>query len=147
VSLEILLIPLAFAAVNAWQARAHPDQERCMVETRLRSPELLTKAITALGGTCQPDATGIRAQLGEASLQFSTNADGLAVAHVEGVELEEAQRIISDIDREYASAVQTQMYDTLLARAETLGLSVESESVDAENTITVVLNVGERAAS
>lgn len=140
-SLEILLIPMALAAVNAWQARAagSAEQGRQVVQTRLRDTGLLTTSIRNLGGTAATDGGEVRAQLDGATLHFGVNSDGLAVAHIAGVAPATAESLISRVDAEYAMQVQTQVYDRLMARADELGLTVESEQVQDDNTIIVTL--------
>lgn len=140
-SLEILLIPAALAAHAAWQARAEKrayDAQQ-VVETRLKDPGMLAQAIRNLGGVAEVRPDGVHGQLRGASLSFTTNQDGLAVARVANVDGSMAEALISQIDADYASQVQTHLYDRLVARAAELGLTVESEHVDEDNTITVTL--------
>lgn len=145
-SLEILLIPVALAAHAAWQARAERDQQRAaVVQTRLKDPDMLGRAISNLGGQASLAADGVDGQLDGARLHFGVNADGLAVARITGVEPEEAEELIRRIDGDYAAQVQTRMYDQLMSRAAALGLTVESEEVDDDNTITVTLLTGQVA--
>ena len=151
-SLEILLIPAALAAYSAWQARADADQaagaagvarSACVVQTRLRSPQLLMSAMSSVGAAVHVEGDRVVGRLGAAELSFRTNSEGVAVAHVAGIDAAEAERLVHLIDAEYAAAVQTQLYERLHQRAESLGLKIESESVAADNSITVVLTSAE----
>jgi hypothetical protein len=143
VSLEILLIPVALAAHAAWQARAERDQHAAVVQTRLKDPGMLRQAIANLGGQASLGADGVRGQLDGATLHFAVNADGLAVARIAGMNSQEAEDLIRRIDGDYAAQVQTRMYDQLMSRAAALGLTVENEEVDEDNTITVTLLTGQ----
>lgn len=143
-SLEILLIPVALAAHAAWQARAERDQQHAaVVQTRLKDPGMLGRAISNLGGKASVAADGVEGELDGARLHFGVNADGLAVARIIGAEPAEAEELIRRIDGDYAAQVQTRMYDQLMSRAAALGLTVESEDVDENNTITVTLLTGQ----
>jgi len=146
VSLEVLLIPAALAAISAWRAHAEKLDHgtAAVVQTRLRDEGLLTEAVTNLGGQALRTPAGLTAEIEGGRITFTTNAEGLAVAHVEGIDARSAEEVIRRIDAEYAAQVQTRLYDRLKARAAELGLLVESEHVDADNNITVVLQTNDR---
>lgn len=145
-SVEMLLIPVAMAAYGAWVARADAAAQEgvaarttCVVQTRLRDPNLLIDALTAVGATVTYSDAVVTGVLGGAGISFSPGADGVAVAHVTGASVAEAERLIHLVDGEYAACVQSRLYERLHERAAALGLTVESEAVGKDNSITVVL--------
>ncbi len=138
-SVELVLIPLALAAVGAWKARAQAESGMCVVQTRLRDPKLLSEALTALGAQVDLSEGVVRGRFGAAELSFSARADGSVLAHVTGAEPQEAERLVLAVDEAYAAGVQAALYERLIARAPELGLRVMEESVDEENAITMVL--------
>lgn len=139
-SVEIILIPMAMAAVAAWQARGEAaSAQTCLVGTRMRHRALLAEALELLGAEVSTDATSVRAELADMTLQFTWSEDGIATAHVEGGEIAAAEQLIAAVDQEYAALVQAAVYQRLTERVEHLGLHVESESVQEDNSITLVL--------
>lgn len=139
-SVEIVLIPLALAAVGAWKARAQADTAGvCVVQTRLRDPDLLSDALRALGAQVALTPGVVTGRLGATELSFSARIDGSVVAHVTAADPEEAERLVLAVDDAYAAAVQVALYQRLIERAPGLGLRVADQSVDEEDGITLVL--------
>lgn len=140
-SIEILLIPAAMAAVTAWRARAEGGgpARTCTVRTRLRDRALVGTAVGNLGGTAIVDEDVVRAQLDGVSLALRWDTDGVVVAHAESSDVDHVQRLLHDLDAEYAALVQAAVHAQLLERAAQLGMVVESETVDQSNDITLVL--------
>jgi hypothetical protein len=144
VSVEILLIPAAMAAVAAWNARAEQEADRtCVVTTRMRDPELLAQALSVLGARTAVQPGVVHGSLPDAEVRFSWGEDGLVSAHVAGDDEAAAERLVRLVDAEYAALVQAKVYAQLQQRADALGMTVESEQVHADNSITLVLNVGQ----
>lgn len=141
-SLEVLLIPAALAAYSAWQARAEATGARCVVQTRLRDPELLATSLASLGATTSASDTEVVGDLEGARLTFRVGPEGVATAHVEGADVARAEDLVRRVDQEYAALVQGRLYERLRSRAGELGLLIESESVGEDNAITVVLTHG-----
>lgn len=138
-SLEVLLIPAALAAYSVWQARAEAAGAHCVVQTRLRDPELLDSALRSLGATTTTTGTEVVGDLDGTRLAFRLLPDGVVAAHVEHADRARAEELVRRVDEEYAALVQGRLYERLLARAAELGLLVEGESVGQDGAITVVL--------
>jgi len=140
VSIEIVLIPLALAAVGAWKARAESDGGgACVVQTRLRNSDILAQALTSLGAEVEVREGTILGRFGPSEVSFTAQADGSVLAHVVGCAADEAERLVLAVDDAYAAVVQATLYDRLVERAPGLGLRVTEESVDDDNAITLVL--------
>ncbi len=146
-SVEILLIPMAMAAVAAWSARGETaTAHTCLVGTRMRDRELLKQALESLGAEVrEDDKASLRAAFSDTTLQFAWNEDGIATAHVDDDDLARAEEVIRMIDTEYAALVQARVYERLQQRVERLGIRVESEQVGDDNSITLVLAMEQQA--
>ncbi len=144
-SIEIVLIPLALTAVGAWKARAESGSGTSVVRTRLRDRGVLDEALTNLGADVQHDGRTTTARFSECVLTFAAQDDGTVLAHVSHNDIAVAERLVHDVDAEYAAVVQGRLYDRLVQRAPALGLRVEDEVVDDDNAITLVLVAEDRA--
>lgn len=146
-SVSIVLVPLAIAAISSWQAsRSETDAQGktfCQVGTRMRDMTLLAAAladtravVTASGDMLVADWSGVRAE-------FARDADGIWQAHFTG-DIDEARAvgIVSAIDQAYGLQVQRAVVEKLKQRAPGAGMSVVSERVEADDTMTLVLEVG-----
>lgn len=154
-SVELLLVPLALAAAHAVGAvgggvlasvgDSEAQREACVVQTRLKHPGLLVEALGDLGATI----TGTEPVSGTfegMSFSFIHHEDGTLSAHVDagtGDEaVERAREFVLATDAAYAARVQQAVRDRVRERAGALGMTVESETVDADRAVTLVLNVG-----
>jgi hypothetical protein len=143
-SIEVLLVPAAMAALAAWKAgREIGGESAVTVQTRLRDRELLVRSLRDLGAHVALDADGVRAEADDLRLRFTVNDEGIAVAHVEAGNPEEAIQLIYALDEQYAAHVQVALYERVKARAVRMGLTIESEQVDDENALTIVLALDE----
>jgi len=140
VSIELVLVPLALAALSGWRASAEAtDASTCVVQTRLRDPELLAEALSALGAQVRRTDGVVTGRLGAVELSFSARDDGTVLAHVAGAAAAQAERLVLAVDQAYAAAVQAALHARLLARAPGLGLRLVEESVGEDDAITLVL--------
>ncbi len=152
-SVQLVLLPLAmagfsalaggFSAVQAMRTD-HKGRNVFVVQTRLKHPQLLVAAFSNLGAAAAVDADGsVEARWDGVEIRFSADEDGSLVSHFSGddVDTARAEDIIRAVDAEYARLVQDHVYRRVKERAADLGMTVESESVDDERAITVVLNV------
>ena len=152
-SVELLLLPLAMAGFStlasgfsAVEAMRTDNKRRrlCMVETRLKDPELLVQAFANLRAeaTAHADDT-VEATWEGVEIRFSRNDDGSLVSQFQGADVDtaRAEEIVRAVDAEYARLVQQRVHQRVKERAADLGMTVESETVDQERAITVVLNV------
>lgn len=142
-SLEILLIPVAMAAYSAWQARAESGAHNCVVATRWRHEGLLSQALGDLGAENLSTSKGeTSATINGIATTFSRGADGTMTAHLpQDTDIEGATAIVNQVDSAYTRRVQDAVYRRVRQRASELGYQVESETVDEDETITLVVNV------
>ena len=121
-SLEILLIPLGMAAYAAWQARAEANAQDCLVETRWRHTALLAQSLDDLGANAiEATVDSTSATINGVAVTFARGADGIITA--------------------YTRRVQDVVYHRVRQRVSELGYEVDSETVDDDETITLVVNV------
>ncbi len=142
-SLEIILIPAAMAAYAAWQARAEARAHNCVVETRWRHTGLLSQALGDLGAT-NVSATGdeTSAIINGIPTTFTRGADGIMTAHFpRDTNVDDAVAVVTQVDAAYTRRVQDAVYRRVRQRVTELGYEVDSETVDEDETITLVVNV------
>lgn len=149
-SVSIVLVPLAIAAVSAWQAsRREVDAEGrtvCNVQTRMKDEGLLAAAlrdtqahVTIAGEKMVATWQGTRAE-------FRRDSAGIWQAHFSGdIDVDRASEIVLAVDEAYGRQVQQAVLARLRERAPAAGMSVESETVEDDDSITLVLNVGVNA--
>lgn len=143
-SVEVLLIPAAMAAYAAWKAKEEVGPAHSVwVQTRLRDRDLLARSLRELGMEVTVDQEGLHAEAGDVRLRFTVNEDGVAVAHVDSGEVEKARELIHAVDQQYAALVQVALYERVKAKASKLGLTIESERIDENNALTLVLALNE----
>ncbi|MFD6415277.1 hypothetical protein [Streptomyces sp. NPDC060194] len=145
-SVTFVLVPLALAAVSALQAgRKEVDRQGRTVhhvQTRMRDESLVARALQDTDAQVSLSADMIRADWQEVRGQFRRDTHGVWQAEFTGeINEVEAGRIISAVDRAYGIHVQQTVLARLRERAPTAGMTVESETVEADESVTVVLAV------
>jgi hypothetical protein len=142
-SLEILLIPVAMAAYAAWQARAEAGAQHCLIETRWRHVGLLTQALQDLGaGDVSTTEDSTSATINGVATTFARAEDGSLTAHFPlNTNVEDAVAIVNEVDSSYTRRVQDAVYRRIRAKVTELGYELDSESVQDDETITLVVNV------
>jgi hypothetical protein len=150
VSIEIVLIPLAFAAVSAWQAKragtaTSPDGVvMCDVETRMKDPILLQRALEDLGATAHFDSVAVDANWADVTARFTRGDDGIWSAHLSGnVDVQRATGIIGAVDQAYGRQVQAAVLARIRAHSAESGLTLKSESVGQDKSVTMILEVNQ----
>jgi hypothetical protein len=146
-SVSIVLVPIAIAAISAWQAsKSETDVQgrtMCQVSTRMRDETLLVAAlrdtratVTKPGDTLVADWAGVRAE-------FGRDAEGIWQAHFTGdIDEGRAVGIIQAIDQAYGLQVQRAVVEKLRQRAPAAGMTVVSERMEPDDSMTLVLEVG-----
>lgn len=145
-SVSIILVPMAIAAISAWQAsKSETDAQGrtlCKVSTRMRDAGLLAAALAdtqaVVGssvGTLSADWAGVRAE-------FTRDEAGIWQANFTGdIDEERAVGVISAIDKAYGVQVQRAVIERLKQRAPAAGMVLVSERVEADDSMTLVLEV------
>jgi hypothetical protein len=153
-SVEILLVPLALAAAHAVVAVAGMvaagvddegrEKKACVVQTRLKHPGLLVEALRSVGAEAKAHSDGSVTGTWEGiNFSFVHHEDGTLSAHFDAdVDVERARELILATDAAYARAVQEAVRQRVKQRAGELGMTVESETVGEDESVTLVLNVG-----
>ena len=164
-SVTLILLPLALAAAAAAGGvgvlgasvtavkggnESGPAAE-IRVRTRMKDSTLLADALTNLGASAiDVSRTRVTAELHGVSLTMTLTDDGVWEAHVEGrdgheVTLVSATELLQRLDGEYAAMVQRAVAEKIRARAESSGFDLVSETREADDTVTMVLNVRAQA--
>lgn len=144
-SIEIVLIPLAFAAVSAWQAKRAADEtgaHHLEVGTRMRDPHLLAQALRNTRAVVTQDRERLVSTWGQVQAVMTRSPDGIWSAHfADRVDVEHATALLRGVDVAYGQLVQQAVLARLKERATASGMVVESEQVEDDRTVTLVLNV------
>lgn len=150
-SISIVLVPLAVAAIAALHSsrRDQDDTGRtvCHVGTRMRDENLLGDALSDTGAivTCT-SPNQIRAEWRGVVTDFTRDSDGIWSAHLVGeIDEERARSIIAGVDVAYGRRVQSAVLVKLRERAPAAGLYLQSEKVEEDSSVTVVLTVQQGA--
>lgn len=156
-SVTLVLLPIAFAAAAAAGGAGvlgatltakgkNNDNSRpeIRVRTRMKDSTLLAGALTNLGATAVTvSRTRVTAQVDGLSLTMTLTEDAVWEAHLEGrdVTVLSASELLQRLDTEYAAMVQQAVAEKIRARAESSGFDLVSETREADDTVTMVLNV------
>ncbi len=158
-SVEILLVPLALAAAHAVVAiggavtaavgEDGKERKACVVQTRLKHPGLLVEALQSVGAEAKLHSDGsISGTWERIGFRFVHHEDGTLSAHFDAdVDVQKAQELILATDGAYAKAVQEAVRQRVRDRADELGMTVESETVGEDDSVTLVLNVDQVTGS
>jgi hypothetical protein len=146
-SISLVLIPLAMAAVGAWQAsRKETDADGrtvCHVQTRMRDSELLIAALTDTQAAVTRSAQTITADWHGVRAQFQRDSSGIWQVDFTGeVDEQRAPEIVIAIDQAYGRQVQQTVLAKLLDRAPSAGMTIASQTMEDDESVTLVLNVG-----
>ena len=144
-SIEIVLIPLALAAVSAYQAKKSADeagQQTVAVGTRMKNEHLLQEALADSGASVRASSGELVADWGAVEGRFVKDASGIWAVHFSGsTTSEEAMALVKSVDTAYGRRVQQEVLARLRQRAPEVGMSVESETVEDDQSVTLTLNV------
>lgn len=142
-SVEILIIPAALG-IAALQARQQGQGSGRSVEikTRLKSSALLCETLAALGATVVQDHEIVTARWPDMTVSFTPGPAGELVAFCRDHGVEESLvKRIGEIDRTYARLVQRDTVNRIRGQVATIGLVVESETVNADDSVTFTIEV------
>jgi hypothetical protein len=148
-SIEIVLIPLAIAAISAWKANSSTDvsgRQTVAVGTRMRDEKLLQRALADTDAQVSYDGDVISSTWLTCEGKFTRDADGIWSVHFDGeTSLEDASELVSRVDTAYGQRVQHEVLSRLRERAPAAGMEIESETIADDRSVTLVLNVNGRA--
>lgn len=147
-SVEVVLVPLAMAAFGAWQA-GRPDQVSgdvtvCRVATRMRDEALLRSALQDTGAVVEAEGGRLVARWAGVDATFTRDADGVWSAHLRGdVDEARAVAIVTAVDQAYGRQVQAAVIARIRQRAPAAGMTVASETVAEDESVTFLLRLRE----
>ena len=164
-SVTLILLPIALAAAAAAggigvlgatvTAKAGDKNSgaapEIRVRTRMKDSTLLADALTNLGATAvEVSRTRVTAEVDGVALTMTLTEDAVWEAHVEGLDGREvtvlgATELLQRLDGEYALMVQHAVAEKIRQRAESSGFDLVSETREADDTVTMVLNVHAQA--
>jgi len=163
-SVTLILLPIALAAAaaaggiggigaaitakgnNADNAAGATPEIR--VRTRMKDSTLLADALTNLGASgVTVSRTSVTAEVDGVALTMTLTEDGVWEAHVEGADVTvlSATELLQRLDAEYALMVQHAVAEKIRQRADGSGFDLVSETREADDTVTMVLNVRAQA--
>lgn len=148
-SLEIVLIPLAIALVTQAKSKAkesalNESSHQVAVETRMKNLELLLNAMRNIGCITTMHEGEIAATLNATAFTFKKNSQGIWTARfIAGTSLEIAEQIIGQIDKAYGVEVQAEVIRKIKERAPQSGMTLESETINEDSSVTLVLAVNQ----
>ncbi|MCC9195320.1 hypothetical protein QNO08_03095 [Arthrobacter sp. zg-Y820] len=145
-SISLLLVPMAIAAVGAFKiGRTETDaqgQRMCQVQTRMRDAGLLAAALADTNATVSPAADTITADWLGVRAVFHRNEQGIWQVDFTGdIDEKRAADIVAAIDLAYGRQVQQAVLARLREKAPSAGMTVASETVEDDDSVTLVLNV------
>jgi hypothetical protein len=146
VSLEIVLIPLAIAAVSAYKASQVNDestgQVNINVQTRMKNQEMLIEALRVLGLSASVTDNLLRVGNSEIEFLMRKNENDIWTAQFENdVSEEAATSLLISLDKEYGKLVQATVLQRIKERASVNGMNLQSETFNRDNSVTLTLNV------
>ncbi|GHD43992.1 hypothetical protein D9V29_03760 [Mycetocola manganoxydans] len=159
-SVTLVLLPIALAAAAAAggvgaigaATMAKSDTSSApapslRVRTRMKDSTLLARALTNLGASdITVSATRVTAEVDGVLLTMTLTDDDVWEAHVEStdghtVTEATAADLLQRLDGEYAAMVQQAVAEKIRSRADSSGFDLVSETREADDTVTMVLNV------
>jgi hypothetical protein len=159
-SVTLILLPIALAAaaaaggvgalgatLTAKSKNGDDSPPEIRVRTRMKDSTLLADALTNLGATAvDVSGTRVTAEVDGVFLTMTLTEDGVWEAHVESLDGQDvtvvgATELLQRLDTEYAALVQQAVAEKIRARAQTSGFELVSETREADDTVTMVLNV------
>lgn len=145
-SISIVLVPIAIVAIAAWQASrkdmAADGQIVCHVTTRMRDDTLLIAALTDTDARVTRQSEMIEAVWHDTQAQFTRDSDGIWQVHFIGsADEQRAIAMVMAVDQFYGRRVQQVVLARLKERAPAAGMSIASETVEDDDSVTLVLNV------
>lgn len=142
-SLELLLVPAAIAAVGVWRARVGSHAATCTVQTRWRDNNVLAAALVDVGAVnVAIDDDTVRAEYEGMAVSFSRRDDDIVTAHFAAdADPQRAVAVVEAVDAAYLRRVQDAVVERVRLRVDELGYTVVSESVDDDDTVTMIVDL------
>ena len=145
-SLSVVLIPLAIAAVGAMSTQTDlPSSDSIGFKTKIKNSSILQEALFNYGYEPLKTENGFKVNVEHGEIIFELDKDEKYVAIFSGnFSQEEAEDIISELYEEYTTLVQQHVYQKLLENIKERNLNLESEEITENNSILLTLEVQEQ---
>ncbi len=146
-SLEIILIPMAIALVTKAKSKAdenvpNASAHQVSVETRMKNQDLLVNAMQNSGCTVTATPNEIAGNFNSIIFSFKRDETGIWNAtFMPGTTIQAATQIIQSIDKAYGLEVQAEVLRKIKERAPQNGMTLESETINSDSSISLVLAV------
>lgn len=143
-SISLLLVPLAIAAVSAWEVSRGEQPgtgvQVCRVTTRMKDIAILRQALADTGAVVHGDDQGLAARWNDVEARFTRDTDGIWSAHFSGrIDEGRAVELVQAVDRAYGRGVQAAVVEKLKQRSTSAGMRLESETRAEDQSVTLVL--------
>jgi hypothetical protein len=110
----------------------------------MKNLELLQNAMKNIGCSTTTHENEIAASLNSLNFTFKKNSQGIWAATFQaGTTFEAAEQIIGQIDKAYGIEVQTEVLRKIKERAPQSGMTLESETINEDSSVTLVLAVNQ----
>ncbi|SEB59576.1 hypothetical protein SAMN04489806_1225 [Paramicrobacterium humi] len=127
------------------------ERSTVSVRTRMKDPTLLGAALEDLGARqAHVSAAEVSATLEGVTITMTQTDGGIWAAHFTAtdgrdVDAAYAAALVGRLDAAYAARVQQAVAERIRSRADAAGFDLVSETRDADDTVTMVLNVKDYA--
>jgi hypothetical protein len=147
-SISLLLVPAALAATTAWQVLRDPpelaNQQICHVGTRMKDPMLLAAALSDAGADVRWQGEELISRWPDGEVRFTREHDGptpgIWTAHAsDDLGETRAVELVRLVDHAYGRQVQRVVVERVKHRSAEAGMRIESETVDDDTNVTLVL--------
>jgi len=145
-SLAIVLIPLAIAAIGAMSTLTDlPSSDSIAFKTRIKNSSILQEALFNYGYEPFKTENGFKVNVENGEIIFELDEDEKYVTIFSGdFSKEEAENFILELYEEYTTLVQQHVYQKLLKNIKERNLNLESEEITENNSILLTLEVQEQ---
>lgn len=144
---SLVLIPLALGVAGTVLTREESlgsQAEGITLKTRMKSRELLERALREYGSPYVAEEHGIRVFLDGGEIKFVKNREGEIEVQVSKEQsLRSVTSFLEGIHEEYTKVLQEEVYKKLVSRVEQYGFVFESEEVQEDHSIVLTLAIRE----
>ncbi len=123
------------------QPEVNQANNKTSIDTIMNDEGLLLAALADLGLDFKNDGGSIKLSINGVDVAFAKDMSGAYSADFEGGDATAVASLVENVSELYKQKVQQKVYDNVMSRASENGLSLESERVAADNSITLTFVV------
>lgn len=143
--ISLIAVPLALAVIGTVAVRQEAGQQEEVVvfNTRIKDEELLKKTLENY--ECQVvHSMGVtHVEIQETPVSLRRNEQGVYQAYFfDSVTTEKAESVLEELHEQYTLSLQEQVYQKLKEKASERGFYLESEEIEADNSIVLTYAIG-----